>query len=91
MNPQLIAQVLLAIAGAARSPGIGHDSIARWIELAGRLIETGSAAEAELRALKAQVEQMVIESREPTRAEWAAWEARSDAASDSIQSWRPGS
>lgn len=89
MDPQLIAQLLLALGQAARTPAIQQESIAVWIELAGRLIQKGSEADAALRALEAQIRRMVAEQREPTEQEWESLRARSDAVHHAIQNWKP--
>lgn len=43
----------------------------------------------EMQQLKTKVETIVAEGREPTEAEWAELQARSDAAHAAIQAWTP--
>lgn len=90
MSPRLIASIFGAIAGAARSPAIGRETVAEWAQLLSDLVGTGGAADADLVALRDQIEQMVAEEREPTADEWASLRGRSDSAHETIQGWTPG-
>ena len=89
MSALMIAELLMAIAAAARAPGIGQEQVAAWASLGGRLIRAGGKIDEDLRALSELIKTMVDEDREPNAAEWESLRQRSAIASAEIQSWSP--
>lgn len=86
----LVSAILQALAMAGRNPALGFDGskYADMLELLARLVERGNVAADELRKLRAEVEQMLIEGRSPTDGEMAAWKARSDSAHAALQAMK---
>lgn len=82
----IVPPILGAISAAAQTTA-GFQSVARYLDLAQGLIATGSAAYQQLVALKATIQQMVKENRNPTPQEWDALEGRSAVAHRSIQDY----
>lgn len=83
----LISGLLRSIALLTRTADMSKhaQSIGAVLALGATAVERGAEGRVELKALKAQVEAMLSEGREPTNAEFAALKARSDAAHAIIQ------
>lgn len=83
----LISGLMRAAALLARTADIGKHgtAIGSVLALGATAIERGEAGRVELKALRAQIEAMLSEGRQPTDTEFAALRARSDAAHDVIQ------
>ena len=83
----LISGLMRAIALLSRTADMGKygNTIGSVLALGATAIERGESGRVELKALKAQVEAMLSEGREPTDAEFASLKARSDAAHAVIQ------
>jgi HAMP domain-containing protein len=83
----LVSGLMRAMSILARTADLGAhgQSIGTILALGATAIERGDAGRVELKALKAQVEAMLSEGRQPTNAEFEALRARSDAAHEVIQ------
>ncbi len=86
--------ILVAIRGLSvvtNNPALGGGSsstlgeVSEFLGLLGELIERGDEGNEELKAFAQIIESMAAEGRNPSRVEWAALRARSNAAHDLIQ------
>ena len=82
--------ILPSLALALASEFIDNDNILAWVAMAGQIVSSGFETDVKLQELSVHIQQMVAEERNPTQAEWDAMAARSEAAHDAIQNWRPG-
>lgn len=76
---QLAALLVGQLALIAKDPALGYRGAAlvEALGLLGTILVKGEAARAELELLAAQIQAMVSEGREPTKAEWAGLRDRS--------------
>lgn len=95
MNP--LQLVLIAVRGLSlltNNPALGGGSnlklqqTSKLLDFLGELLERGDEAHTELKEFAETIQRMVDENRQPTPTEWAALQARSDAAHDVIQDAR---
>lgn len=77
---------LAAIAAAVLNDKIGNDEIAGWITKAIKAVNAGRLVDQSLDALTAEIEAYVDAGTDPDDEDFDAMQARSDAASDAIQS-----
>lgn len=82
-----LAPSLLGAISAVSAAGGAPSSVSRYLDLAATLIGQGASAYNSLVTLKATVQTMTAEGREPTEAEWAILEGRSDVAHAAIQDY----
>lgn len=85
----LIPNFLRVIASAITSGTTLSTAMHEVLTTAAALVEVGDSAAVELQQLTAQVNAMVIANRDPTDDEWAALQARSDAAHKLIDGSTP--
>lgn len=80
----LIGELFGVLARATNRPGVRPD-IPKYLDMLAAIVERGGVAKEELVALKAHINQMVAEDREPTQEEWDTLRGRSDDAHATIQ------
>jgi len=83
----LISGLMRALSILARTADVGKHgtAIGSVLALGATAVERGELGRVELKALRAQIEAMLSEGRQPTDTEFAALRARSDAAHEIIQ------
>lgn len=91
MDPKILAAILRNVAVVAADPALGYRgaAIIAVLQLVSVAIEAGVNGHEELTKLQAQIEDMVLQGREPTKAEWAELKLRSQAAHDVLNPPEP--
>jgi hypothetical protein len=84
---QILPVILRNLATIAGDPALGYRgaSLIAVLNLMAVAIEAGVAGYEEIQRLKLQVDEMVAQGREPTKAEWSELRARSEAAHLALQ------
>lgn len=87
MSWTLLSIILQTITGASKSGKFLPETILGWFDTVASFLRRGEPTEKALKALKDAIEEMVLEGRDPTDAEWEALRKRSDAAHERIQAY----
>lgn len=84
MDPQILTIILRNLAGLASDPALGYrgSSVIAVLNLLAVAVEAGVAGYEEIKRLNSQIEDMVLQGREPTKDEWAELRLRSQTAHD---------